>query len=79
MFMSYYQNAEQNLNIKTANELFEMVAKFKYQTKITFIRKLREDYIWRMLDIIAVKIKMYNTIVLLVFCMGVKLGLSPYG
>jgi hypothetical protein len=30
MIMSHYQNSEQNQNIRTANESFEKVAKFKY-------------------------------------------------
>jgi hypothetical protein len=33
MIMSRHQNSGQNQNIKTANELFESVAKFKYTGK----------------------------------------------
>ena len=53
MFTSHEQNAEQNCNIKSANKLFESVAKFKYSGKtqthhncIGEIQEQTEIYKW---------------------------------
>jgi hypothetical protein len=47
MIMSYHQNSWQNQNIRTANESFKNVAKFKYlgmtQIQMAFMMKSRVD------------------------------------
>jgi hypothetical protein len=79
--MSRHQNARQNHDIKERIDCFENVAKCRYLGTTVTNQEMRGglnsgNVVCLLACYRDVKIKIYKTIICLLFCMGVKLDLS---